>query len=411
MRDKLSLKRIMHPMIKLVGLLTICLSLMVGCSMPTSEKDSNLNDQQDQPKSIEVEPIKRNPIVDQREVTADLVASLTTDVTAVTGGKVVELLKQRGDKVKAGELILRLSSPDALFEREKAALALSTVEASIAESRSKTGRQYEELQKQVEELEKNYNRMRNHYDEGLVSQVEVDAASAALMEAKLALRQLEPGGDPSQELSLKSAQMALQKADEAVAQLEVYAPISGVLTEFRAEEGMVVPNGMKIGVIQRLDPVLLIAGLSEEESALVAHKHQLSYRFPDQDLTDTAPVRFLSKVADPKTNMYELNLEVANPDMSLKPGMKVKVQLIDTESLMALTVPTYSIVHEEDEAYVFILSNDIVHKRKIELGRIKEPNQEVLSGIKEGEMLVVSGHQDLVDGETVGQVTVRSAQN
>ena len=64
-------------------------------------------------------------------------------------------------------------------------------------------------------------------------------------------------------------------------------------------------------------------------------------------------------------------------------------------------MPTLSIVREGADNYVFVYNNGIAERRKIELGRLNELEQEVLSGVQEGELLIVTGQHQLTDGEQV----------
>jgi HlyD family secretion protein len=87
--------------------------------------------------------------------------------------------------------------------------------------------------------------------------------------------------------------------------------------------------------------------------------------------------------------------------MSLQPGMKVRVQLTNEEEQVVVAIPTRAIFQEGDKTYVFVVKGDQVEKRRIELGRLNEPLQEVLSGVKEKELLVISGQTQLKNNEKV----------
>ncbi|MNG36192.1 hypothetical protein D3C84_1231420 [compost metagenome] len=61
---------------------------------------------------------------------------------------------------------------------------------------------------------------------------------------------------------------------------------------------------------------------------------------------------------------------------------------------------------EGDDAFVFVLSGDTVEKRSIKLGRLNEPNQEVVSGLKEGELVVKTNPSQLINKEKVQMTAV-----
>lgn len=102
-----------------------------------------------------------------------------------------------------------------------------------------------------------------------------------------------------------------------------------------------------------------------------------------------------------QTKSYTLELEIPNADRKLKPGMKVQVLLTEENDQNVITVPTLSVVREGGDTFVFVLNGDVAEKRKVELGRLNETIQEVLSGVKEGERLIVSGQHQIKDKEKV----------
>ena len=64
-------------------------------------------------------------------------------------------------------------------------------------------------------------------------------------------------------------------------------------------------------------------------------------------------------------------------------------------------IPSLSIVREGGDSFVYIVNGETVQKRKVELGRLNETNQEVISGVKEGEILVISGQHQLKDQDKI----------
>jgi HlyD family secretion protein len=112
-------------------------------------------------------------------------------------------------------------------------------------------------------------------------------------------------------------------------------------------------------------------------------------------------VVYLSDVMNSQTKAYSLELEVPNAERKLKPGSKAQVLLTEENEQVVTVVPTLSIVREVGDSYVFILKGDVVEKRKVELGRLSETNQEIISGVQPDEMLVTSGQHQLKDQEKV----------
>jgi HlyD family secretion protein len=183
--------------------------------------------------------------------------------------------------------------------------------------------------------------------------------------------------------------------------VEVKAPANGVLSQMPIEMGMTLLAAAQVGIVEKLDTVKIKADLSLEAANIVRGKKELSYYTTDQSQQLKGKVSYLATLIDPVTKAYELNVEFPNADMSLLPGTIVRVQLTDEQEQVVIAIPTRAIYQENGETFVFLVRGDLVEKRTIELGRLNEPLQEVLSGVKEKELLVISGNNQLKNNEKV----------
>lgn len=409
----------------MVGILTLSIGILAGCSDTVVNPETNSVYSDQAPKPIKVFKVIQQKIGDPLERAAEVQSSAQFGLTSKVGGDIAQVLKKRGDMVQEGEVILRLKSAEAESQREAAERAVSTAQEAIEKAKAKavkdTQNQKLEMSNAIQKMElgmtglmRNYNKMRNDYDIGLVTKAQLYQMESQMMSARLDLDQLkkkltmlEPVGDTSElESQLKNAQIALQQIDQSMKGLEVKATVSGLLTEMPLEAGMTLQPGSNVGIIQRLDPIKIKAQLNEAEANQIGDKKELSYYLTGTKDKYKGAVSYLSKVIDPETKSYELNLEVPNKDLALKPGSKLRIQLTEEKDQIVVTVPTYSIVKEGDDAFVFVLSGDTVEKRSIKLGRLNEPNQEVISGLKEGELVVKTNPSQLINKEKVQMTAV-----
>lgn len=407
MKQKKPILRSMHSLgnnAKLFVLIVLGVVILNGCSsreQSASEKNAPVSEQE--PKKVEVTKVTRQKIADIPEISANIVPSVSLDVIAKTGGDVAQILKKRGEFVNQGEVLINMYSADAEFQRERAFLSLKAVQNALAQSRMKT-------KQDLQSMTENYNRIKNDYDDGLATRDQLDQAEAQLNQTQTAMERYNQQ-DPdvqSMEIALNNARISLQQADQALASLIIKAPVSGVLTDVPVVEGMILQRGTIVGSIQKLNPIKIITQLTSEESAFIHGKTELPYYVQGTEIKGKGQIVYISNVADERTNKYELNLELANKEMNLKPGMKALVLLGDEQDLMAVSVPTYSIMKDGEETYVFVLNQDTVEKRKVRLGRLNEPNQEIISGVKEGEMVVISGQNQLKDKDKLQVVNVQN---
>jgi len=367
-------------------------------------------------KTVKVQKITKQSIGDPLEQVADVVAATQLDVVAKAGGEIKEILKKRGDQVTAGEVLLRLDTVDARLQKEKVALqlyssqdALNKAKQDLANSKTEMANSVKKMEQVLLDVTKAYNKAKNDYDQGLISKPQLDQAETAwknqTMDLDL-LKQKQKTLETTDNLSaletqVQSASLSMKELDRSLENLEVKAPVSGVLTELPLVVGQTIQPGMKVGHLQQMDPILIKANLTENSANLVRGKTELVYYTAGSTEKSKAPIKYLSGSMDAQSKSYELELEVANTDGKLKPGTKVQIQLTSEQEQIVVTVPTLTVVREGGDSFVFVLVGDTVEKRKIQLGRLNEMNQEVISGVKEGEQLVISGQNQLKDKEKV----------
>lgn len=402
---------------KTAGVLAISLNVITGCQATglfTPDQPGLSAGQQ--VKTVNVVKIAKQKIGETPEVAAEVVSSFQADILTTTGGTVDQILKRRNDIVQKGDVIVRLTSPDLLLARERAFLAVKSAEEAIVRAKNEWANGKSELQNAIQKKEaevvaltRSFNKLKNDLDVNLAKKAQVEQAETELnnsqMDLDLIKQRLKAAGSTNPvaqlDVELKSAQLALQQAERSVESLEIKAPIDGILTELPVEAGMTLKGETKAGRIVHIDPITIKAQLNEEAVKLVESKEELAFYVPGSTEKLIGKVSYLAKVMDTQARTYELNLDVENKDLKLKPGMKIRTQLAEEQAQIVTTIPTYSIVKEGENAYVFVYADRTVEKRKVVLGRLNEPNQEVVSGVKEGELVVVSGQTQLKDKENV----------
>lgn len=400
---------------KVVGAVIISSALLAGCtSQPAAQPQTNAAESQI--KTIKVTKIEKKKIGEPLEQVADVSSSITLDVINKVGGDVQEILKKRGDMVEKGEVIFRIDPTDVLLQKEKAQVSLTGSREQLAKSKQDLVNSRQDMQNGITKLEtsikdteKNYNKMRNDYDLGIVTKNQVEQMEDQLKNlrleldsAKAKLKTLDSTNSLSQlEQALQSSDLTIREADRSLANMEVKAPVSGVLTDLPIEVGMTIQGGFRAAQLQQLDPIKIKAELTEDAAKLIRGKQELNFYVPGSVDKQKAKVSYLADVMSAQSKSYALELEVPNADRKLKPGMKAQILLTEENDQVVVTVPTLSVVREGGDTFVFVMAGDTVEKRKVQLGRLNETDQEVLSGVKEGEQLVISGQNQLKDKEKV----------
>ncbi|GAA4857331.1 efflux RND transporter periplasmic adaptor subunit [Paenibacillus vulneris] len=400
---------------KVMGAVVISSALIAGCtSKPAAQPEASAAETKI--KTVKTAKIEKKKIGDPLEQVADVASSIQVDVVNKVGGDILEILKKRGDSVEKGEVIFRIDPTDVQLQKERAQISLTGSQQQLVKSKEDLVNSRQELQNGITKLEtsikdteKNYSKMRNDYDMGLVTKYQLEQMESQLNNLKLdlenskaKLKTLDTTNSLSQvEQSLQSSELSIREADRTLSNMEVKAPVSGVLTDLPIETGMTLQAGFRAAQVQQLDPIKIKAELTEDAANMIRGKQELTFYVPGTTDKQTAKVSYLADVMSAQSKSYSLELEVPNADRKLKPGMKAQVLLSEEKDQVVVTVPTLSVVREGGDTFVFVLAGDSVEKRKVQLGRLNEAEQEVISGVKEGEQLVISGQNQLKDKEKV----------
>jgi membrane fusion protein, multidrug efflux system len=123
-----------------------------------------------------------------------------------------------------------------------------------------------------------------------------------------------------------------------------------------------------------------------------------SVSFPGRDFEGI--VRTVGSRVDPVTRAITVRAHIENDDRALRPGMLLTVAVVTAERT-ALVVPEGSVFQVQNRAYVYTVDGDTVHQRQIEVGGRRFGIVEVLSGLQDGEPIVVEGIVKLREGARV----------
>ncbi len=178
------------------------------------------------------------------------------------------------------------------------------------------------------------------------------------------------------------------------------SPISGVVAELGAREGVMVQPGMALFRIVDLASVWVEANVPEAQSAEVrvgALAHAKTDAYPGR--TFSGKVAAVLPQVDAATRTLRARLEVANPGTALKPGMFVTVTMGSGEAQQVLLVPQEAVIATgKRDVVVVARDNQTYEPVEVALGRPVGADVEVKSGLAEGQRVVVSG-QFLIDSE------------
>jgi len=204
------------------------------------------------------------------------------------------------------------------------------------------------------------------------------------------------------ESSYSTAQARIAQLRERLTKTRVTAPISGVVARTNISSGEYAAPGAPLVVIENAEEVLVTVEVPDREIVKVKPKQvveAVSDAFPDRAFHGV--VEKVSTTANPVSKGFEVEARVANGDAQLRSGMIVTLRIfIDKRD--CLVVPQEALTNESaDGADVLVVRDGVAQRVQARVGARIDRDVEVLSGLSEGDEVVVFGHEQVRDGEPV----------
>jgi HlyD family secretion protein len=368
------------------------------------------------PTPVTVEPAVRGAI--DHMVTADaiLFPINQANVTAKISAPVKRVLVNRGDHVRAGQLLLELESADlaasaneAKHQYEQTQASYQTLTgATVHEDKTKAQTDVQTAQQMVQAAKRVYESRVALQKEGALAQKLVEDAKVALVQAQSQLetaqRHLEALNQVSQRESIKGseAQMNGAKAhhDNALVQLsyaQIHSPINGIVSDRQVYPGEMPPSGSPLVSIVDISQVVARANVPVKEAASIHVGRPARIAGPDGDIPGSVTV--VSPSVDANTTTVEVWVQAANPGERLKPGGTVRVAIIAETIQNTLVVQASALLNfdEGGQKVMVITGNSIARERKVTVGVRQGDRVQIISGLQEGDQVVTSGGLGLED--------------
>ena len=194
---------------------------------------------------------------------------------------------------------------------------------------------------------------------------------------------------------------ALAHSSEARRTLTFSSPVSGIVTEKKAVQGMRFMPGDALYQITDLSSVWVIADVFEQDIGLIKMGSQVKVRinaYPDKLFE--GKVSYVYPTLNAATRTVPVRVELANPGMLLKPAMFAQVELSVSSKGAVVTVPVSAVIDSGTRQIVLIEKGEgRFEPREVKLGARSDTRIEILDGVKEGERVVIAANF-LIDAES-----------
>jgi RND family efflux transporter MFP subunit len=365
--------------------------------------------------TVGVTKVARKSLERNITLSSELVPFQEIDVYAKESGFVKKLYVDYGSHVHAGQLMATLEIPEleAQMQEDQAAIKNATNEVSRAEN------QLKRYQAQYKALHLEYTRLNGVFDSqpGLVAQQEVDDAQGKDMAAASQVDAGESALDAARsELMVNNARLVHDQALFAYA--SITAPFAGVVTQRYANLGTLMQAGtssstqaMPLVKLSQDDLYRLVIPVPESSVRYIRTGESVDVRVPALNRSFPGKVARFSLDVQEGTRTMHTEVDVPNSDRLLMPGMYAETTLTLEAKENVLAVPLEAVTRQGDQITAYVVSGaNKVEVRVVTVGLETSTDAEVVSGLAEGDAVIVSDRSGLKPGEEVIPKVVQMEQ-
>jgi RND family efflux transporter MFP subunit len=327
---------------------------------------------------VELFRVALTQVDDYYETSATVKAKSASVVAARMPGTVTNLAVGEGERVRAGQVLLSLDDRDV---RQK----IGAAEAALAEAQKAAAA----AEKQQELARVTCERFRNLFAGKALTRQELDEAETRLQVA---------------ELEHERGLAMVDRARAGLAEAKVYqeftrvsSPVAGLVSSKRVDTGTMVMPGVPLFTIEDDSSFRLEMQVNETQVSRLAAGLEVAVDIPAMGLSLTGTVSDVVAAVDPGARSFLV--KIALPATSgLRSGLYARVR-IPVGQRSAIVLPAASIVDKGQLSGVYAVNDDnIVSYRLVRLGKRYGEGREILSGLREGERVIVAGVEHAADG-------------
>ncbi|MHC0054963.1 efflux RND transporter periplasmic adaptor subunit [Actibacterium sp. D379-3] len=261
------------------------------------------------------------PVDDVVTVRGRTEAARQVEIRAETSGRVISAPLRKGAFVTEGQPLCQIDPGTRAASLAEAEARLLQARASLPEAEARLT----EARAVLAEAEINDNAAARLQEQGFASQSRAAATAAAVSSARAGVESARAAQDGAR-AGISAAQAAVAAAQKEIERLTIAAPFAGVLETDSAELGTLLQPGSLCAEVLQLDPIKLVGFLPETEVDKIAPGTDAAARLAT-GAEVAGRVSFLGRSADPATRTFRVEVEIANPDLTIRDGQTVEMAL------------------------------------------------------------------------------------
>jgi RND family efflux transporter MFP subunit len=389
-----------------VRLSLIAIAVIVAIALSSCSGGQNRAQASGPSVTVGITKVVKKSLARQITLSSELVPFQEIDVYAKESGYINDLKVDYGTHVKAGQVMAILEIPELQAQLEEDQAEIKNANNQMTRAQHELAR----YQAQYKALHLEYTRLNGVFQSqpGIVAQQEVDDAQGKDLAASSQVDAGQAALEAAQS-QLAAAKAKLVRDQSLFDYSKITAPFSGVVTERYANLGTLMQAGtgsstqaMPLVKLSEDDLFRLVIPVPESYVRYIRVGDPVSVHVPSLNRTFPGKVARFSVDVRSDTRTMHTEVDVPNPQRVLLPGLYAEAGLELDQKQNVPTIPVQALNHEGEKTTVFVVNHDgQLADRVVQIGLETSSDAEVISGLVEGEQVVVSDRSGLKVGQKV----------
>lgn len=399
---------------------TICLLLLVtACYFYLGQQKSVKKKVRQGLPLVKVQTVTRQDMMRHVALSGQTVADANIALAPKYTGRIVQVCASLGDVVQAGQVLMVQDTGDLDISINQNSAAANAAHADAREAAAAYDANYIKTRNAYELEQGKYERNKYLFSIGAISQDTLDSVNQEYMASKAAFEVLANQVDGSSAASVQSKEYTAEKQEHATSALRkqredmiLRAPRDGIIGYRNAEAGAIVTAGTKVLSLVDNRHINVDCTLSEGDAAILKTGMDVNVTIDALGQDYTGRIVYVSPAMDDSSKTYQVRIELGENSDTIKAGLFAHTAIDILQRPAALFVPKEAVLSKNGRQSIFVLNPDgTVEEREVKIGLINDADEEIIAGLSDGEIVVLSNQDKLQTGMKVDAADSAGSDN
>ena len=358
---------------------------------------------------VEVMTLSRQDMLRHVDLSGQTVADANVPLAPKYTGRIKAVYVDLGDEVKAGQILLEQDTSDLDISIQQNQAATGAASADAREEAATYNANYVKARNDLDLEADKYQRNQYLFSIGAISQDTLDSVKREYLASKAAFDVLADQADGGTAASVASKEYTAEKQQCATEALEhqrtdlfLRAPRDGVIGYRNAEAGAIVNAGTKVFSLVDNRHINVDCQLAEADAAILEPGMPVHVTIDALGQDVDGRIVYVSPAMDEDAKTFTVRIELDDTDLDIRAGLYAHTAIDILQRPDTLFVPKEAVVSRNGHTKVYIINADgKVEAREVKIGLMNDASEEILDGLEEGDVVILSNQDKLKEGMTV----------